>query len=88
MNKEPKITVNLIDKNGREYRLSTFPSKVKNFGNLSLVKKVKLGSFKSLRIKVLYGQNSEGEIKNEMECNNYEDLEWAHKAYTDKFLWL
>lgn len=88
MNKEPKITIILTFKNGRKNRLSTFPSKIKNFGNLSLVKKAKLGQFKALRIKFLYGRDREGEIVNEMDCKDYGDLYWAFKAFSDKDLWV
>lgn len=84
---EPKLTINLVEKSGRRVRLSTYPSKIKNLGNLSLVKKAKLGRFKALRIKFLYGRDKEGEIVNEMDCSSYEDLRWAYKAFSDKDLW-
>ena len=88
MKKEPKITIILTYENGQKRRLSTSLSKIKKFGNLSLVKKAKLGHFKSLYVKFFYGRDKEGAVVNEMDCSNYSDLIWAFKAFSDKILWL
>ncbi len=85
---EPKLTIILSSKNGKRSILSTYLTKIKNFGNLSLVKRAKLGQFKSLFIKFYYGRDNDGVIINEMYCKSYEDLICAYKAFSDKTLWL
>src|SRR3989344_1750068 len=85
---DPKISVKLVDKNGKRRMLCTFAAKIKNFGNLSLVKKAKLGRFKSLTIKFFYGRDNNRDIDNEMNCSDFYDLIWAFKAFSDEFLYL
>lgn len=84
---DPKITIILINKNGKRYVLSTYVSKIKNFANRSLVKKVRLGDFKSIYIKVFYGRDKDGKFINDKTCFNYQELIIAYDAFSDKFLW-
>lgn len=88
MKKVPRITITFVIKNGQKARMSTSLSKIKNFGNHSLVKKAKSGYFKSFCVKFFYGRDRKGTITNEMDCKDYSDLVWAFKAFSDKTLWL
>ncbi len=88
LKKEPKVIIILTEVNGQKRRLSTSLTKIKNFGNLSLVKRAKLGRFNGLYIKFFYGRDKMGEVTNEMVCLSYSDLVWAFKAFSDTLLWL
>jgi len=88
MKNTPKVTISFIDKDDRKLRLSRSLLRIKNFGNLRLIKRAKLGHFKSIHVKFIYGRDKKVEIVNEMDCSTYEDLSWAFEAFSDKLLWV
>jgi len=84
MKAEPKVIINLIDKNGKKRRMTNKASMIKKKSQASLMSEIKMNDFKLLNIEVIYAKDT----INSMRCNSYEDLKWGIDAFLEKELWI
>ena len=86
--KEPKVYISLTEKNGKIRKLSGLASNVRKRLGGSFIKRAKLGDWKKLEIKVVYGKDKGELVTNHANCEDYSHLKWAIDNFTDKYLWL
>lgn len=85
---EPKVYMSLVEKNGKIRKLSGLGVNVRKRLAGSFIKRAKLGDFKKLEIKVVYGKDKGELVTNHMNCENYEDLKWGLDNFLDPYLYL